>query len=204
MGGDEKGVRAHLPCFLVKKVAFSGKICYNEGMKQPYLECGKIINIHGVRGAVKAESYCDTPRVLSSLPQLFLKKNGNYEAYKVTRASVGAGKVLLYLEGVDTADSALLLKGKTLYAKREDLPLAEGAHFIADLYGLPAVDADTGRVYGEIISVDDMPSSEMYTIKTPSGKEILFPAIPQFVDRVDVDTAVYIRPIPGFFEEEDA
>lgn len=29
-------------------------------MKQPYLECGKIINLHGFRGAVKMESYCDT------------------------------------------------------------------------------------------------------------------------------------------------
>ena len=171
-------------------------------MKQPYLECGRIINIHGVRGGLKAESYCDSPRVLSSLPQLFLKKNGIYEARKVTKASVGAGKVLLYLEGVDTADAALLLKGKTLYAKREDLPLAEGAHFIADLIGLPLVDADTGRVYGEIVSVDDMPSSEMYTVKTKDGKEVLFPAIPEFVVRVDTDTAVYIRPIPGFFEED--
>ena len=172
-------------------------------MKQPYLECGKIINIHGVRGGLKAESYCDTPRVLASLPQLFLKKNGNYEAHKVAKASVGAGKVLVYLADVDTMDKALLLKGKTLYAKREDLPLPEGAHFIADLIGLPLVDVDTGRVYGEITAVDDMPSSEMYTVKTPKGREILFPAIPQFVVRVDVDTGVYIRPIEGFFVEED-
>ena len=172
-------------------------------MKQPYLECGKIINTHGVRGGLKVESYCDSPRVLASLPQLFLHKNGNYAAYKVAKASVGAGRVLLYLEGIDDLDSAMLLKGKTLYAKREDLPLAEGAHFIADLYGLPVIDADTGRVYGEILSVDDMPSSEMYTVKTKKGTEVLFPAIPEFVVRVDVDAGVYIRPIPGFFEEEE-
>ena len=82
-------------------------------MKQPYLECGKIINTHGVRGAVKAESYCDTPGILASLPQLFLKKNGIYEAYKVVKASVGSGKVLLFLDGVDDLDKAMLIKGKT-------------------------------------------------------------------------------------------
>lgn len=171
-------------------------------MKQPYLECGKIINTHGVRGAVKAESYCDTPGILASLPQLFLKKNGIYEAYKVVKASVGSGKVLLFLDGVDDLDKAMLIKGKTLYAKREDLPLKEGSHFIADLIGLPLVDADTGRAYGVIVSVDDMPSSEMYTVKTPSGEEVLFPAIAEFVVRVDVDAAVFVRPIPGFFEED--
>ena len=172
-------------------------------MKQPYLECGKIINTHGVRGGLKVESYCDSPEVLASLPQLFLKRNGIYEAKRITKASTGAGRVLLYLTGIDTLDDAMLLKGKTVYALREDLPLAEGAHFIADLYGLPVIDADTGRVYGEILSVDDMPSSEMYTIKTPSGKSVLFPAIPEFVVRVDTDAGVYIRPIPGFFEEDE-
>ena len=172
-------------------------------MKQPYLECGKIINTHGVRGGLKVESYCDTPEVLASLPELFFLKNGNYEARKVEKASVGAGRVLLYLSGVETLDDALLLKGKTVFAKREQLPLAEGAHFVADLYGLPAIDADTGRVYGEITAVEDMPSSEMYTIKTAAGREVLFPAIAEFVDRVDTDTGVYIRPIPGFFEEDE-
>ena len=49
----------------------------------------------------------------------------------------------------------------------------------------------------------DMPSSEMYTVKTKGGKEVLFPAIPEFVVRVDTDTGVYIRPIPGFFEEDE-
>ena len=188
---------------LAQTVDFSQRICYNGSMKQPYLECGKIINTHGVRGGLKVESYCDTPAVLASLPQLFLKKNGIYEAKRNVKASVGAGRVLLFLEGIETLDDALLLKGKTLYARREDLPLAEGAHFIADLYGLPVIDADTGRIYGEILSVEDMPSSEMYTVKTKGGKEVLFPAIPEFVVRVDTDTGVYIRPIPGFFEEDE-
>lgn len=173
-------------------------------MKQPYLECGKIVNTHGVRGGVKIESYCDTPEILSSLPSLyFLRKNGIYEARKVVKASVGGGRVLAYLEGVEDLDSAMLLKGITVYARREDLPLADGAHFIADLIGLPVTDAQTGRVYGEIVSVDASPASDLYTVKTPSGKEVLFPAVPAFVASVDPERGVFIRPIPGFFDEED-
>lgn len=171
-------------------------------MKKPYLECGKILNTHGVRGGLKVESYCDTPQVLASLPQLFLEKNGIYEAHKVTKASVGGGRVLLFFADVTDLDGALRFKGKTVYARREDIPLADGAYFIADLIGLPMTDADTGRVYGEIVSVDDMPSSRMYTVKTPDGKEVLFPEIKEFIDRVDVDAGVFVRPIPGFFEEE--
>ena len=43
-----------------------------------YLECGKIINTHGVRGEVKIESYCDSPEVLRDLSRVYLKENGGY------------------------------------------------------------------------------------------------------------------------------
>ena len=89
-------------------------------MKQPYLVCGTIVNTHGVRGAVKIESHCDSPKVLAELPRLFLQtKEGIYEERKVVKASVGGSRVLAYLEGVETLDDAIPLKGKTVYAKRE-------------------------------------------------------------------------------------
>ena len=43
-----------------------------------YLECGKIINIHGLDGTVKLESWCDTPDVLASLPCIYFAENGAY------------------------------------------------------------------------------------------------------------------------------
>ena len=149
------------------------------------------------------ESHCDTPAVLASLRRVFLlTKEGNYEERKVTKASVGGGRVLAYFEGVDTLDDAILLKGKTVYAKREELPLPKGAHFVADLIGLPMVDADTGRVYGTVTAVDTMPSSDMYTVKEPHGNTVLFPAVKEFLVRVDTDEGVFVRPIPGFFSKE--
>lgn len=174
-------------------------------MKQPYLICGTIVNTHGVRGAVKIESHCDSPKVLASLPRLFLQtREGIYEERKVVKASVGGGRVLAYLAGVENLDDAIPLKGRTVYARREDLPLPKGAHFIADLIGLPMVDADTGRVYGTVTAVESMPSSDMYTVREPSGGTVLFPAVKEFLVRVDVETGVYVRPIPGFFSDNES
>ena len=176
---------------------------YNGGMKQAYLECGKIVGTHGVRGEVRIESYCDTPEVITKLPTLLFRDGaGNFTARKVTRAFVGRGQAVVALEGVSDMDAAILLKNTVVYAKREDIPLEEGAVFIADLIGLPVIDADTGRVYGEIRDVRQMPSSDMYTVKTRT-KEVLFPVVEEFLDRVDTETGVYIRPIPGFFDDED-
>jgi ATP-dependent Clp protease ATP-binding subunit ClpA len=36
-----------------------------------YLECGKIVNTHGIRGGVKLESWCDTPDDLAALKKVF-------------------------------------------------------------------------------------------------------------------------------------
>ena len=174
-------------------------------MKQPYLECGKIVNTHGVRGGVKLESYCDSPAVLASLPTLFLRsKSGIYEAKRIIKASVGGGRVIAYLDGVSDLDAAAALKGVTVYAKREHLPLAKGAYFIADLIGLPLIDADTERVYGHITAVESSPASDLYTVRTPTGREVLFPAVDAFVVAVDTEHGVSVRPISGFFDEEDA
>ena len=169
-------------------------------MKQPYLVCGTIVNTHGVKGAVKLESHCDSPKVLASLRRVFLlTKEGIYEERKVIKASVGGGRVLAYFEGVNDLNDAILLKGKTVYAKREELPLPKGSHFVADLIGLPMIDADTGRIYGTVTAVDTMPSSDMYTVKEADGNVVLFPAVKEFLVRIDTDEGVFVRPIPGFF-----
>lgn len=173
-------------------------------MKQPYLECGKIINTHGVRGTLKIESYCDSPKILAKLTRVFLKTaNGNYTERKVRSASVAKGAVLANLEGLESLDDAVSYKGKTVYALREDIPLKEGAYFVADLIGLPLIDAETGKRYGTVKEVESMPSSDMYTVSLPSGKETLFPAVKEFVKEIRPEEGIFITPIEGFFEEED-
>ena len=165
----------------------------------PYLECGKIINTHGVRGDVKLESYCDTPEVLQGLGRVYLKEKGGYREVRVLHASVFKTFVLMSLEGVSDVDAAVLLKNRTVYAAREDLPIEEGSYFIADLIGLPVIDAESGRVYGTLSDVLNYGASDIYTVKTESGDRMM-PAVEEFVDRVEIGTGIYIRPIEGMFD----
>lgn len=168
-------------------------------MKQPYLECGKIINIHGFRGDVKLESLCDSPEVLASLKTVYFLENGVYLPRKILHASVFKQFVIARLEGIADEDAANRLRGKMLYAKREDIPIEEGGHFIADLIGLPVKHADTGEVLGELVRVDARGHGDLYTVKTPHGEELL-PAVEEFVIKIDVDDAVYVRPIEGLLD----
>ena len=58
-----------------------------------YLECGKIVNTHGIKGAVKIDPWCDSPETLAEIPCLFFENNGNFEKRKVVRSySISNGK----------------------------------------------------------------------------------------------------------------
>ena len=68
----------------------------------------------------------------------------------------------------------------------------------------PVLDADSGRPYGILTDVQPSPAADLYEIKTPAGKTVLLPAVPAFLDRIDIEAGIYIRPIPGFFDEEES
>lgn len=169
--------------------------------RSDYLEAGKIVNTHGVRGDVKSECWCDYIEVMTEdLSVLYLKKGAQYHSLTITKASPFKGMVLLHFEGIDTFEGANALRGQILYAKREDLPLEEGACFIADMLGLPVIDANTGKVYGTLKNVTDAASGQLYEIKTENGI-VLLPVVDEFVKEVDLDKGILITPIPGFFDE---
>lgn len=170
--------------------------------KKQYLECGKVLTAHGVRGSLRVESLCDSPDILCGLTRVYLAKKGTYTPHRVLSATPHKGGVLMTIEGFEDREQALLLHGKMLYAARADIPIPEGAALIADMLGLSVIDADTGKVYGVLHDVQPSPAADLYDILTQGGRHVLLPAVPAFLDRIDVESGVYIRPIPGFFDEE--
>lgn len=168
-------------------------------MKKNYLECGKIINTHGFRGTVKLESWCDAPEILASLQTLFFSENGVYRPVRVRHASVFRQFVLMELEGVESEEAANRLRNTVVYAERSAIPRAEGDVFIADLLDLPVKHADTGELLGVLTDVDTRSARALYRVRTENG-EFLVPAVNEFIVRIDVEDAVYIRPIPGLLD----
>ena len=173
------------------------------GMRR-YLEIGKIVALHGFRGVVKAEPWCDSPAVLAGMKRLFFppEKTGDpYREVRVLRASVQRDRVLLTLEDVDSEEKAERLKNRVIYADRDDIPVAEGSFLIDDLKGLPVYDARDGRRYGVLRDVLQAAAGELYEIETETGT-VLLPAVAEYVHHVDLTDGIAITPIKGFFDED--
>lgn len=167
-------------------------------MKKQYLEAGKIVTTHGIRGEVKIMPYTDYPELLCEFDRLFIGKN--HEEIAVERSRAFKGMVIAKLEGVDTPEEASKLRNKLLYMHRDDLELDEDTYFIQDLIGMEVHDVDTDFVYGKIDDVMQTGANDVYVING-AGREYLIPAIPEVVISTDVDGNVMtIRPLEGLFE----
>lgn len=163
-----------------------------------YLECGKIANTHGVRGAVLIESYCDAPSVLAALKTVYIEKDGKYLPLRVLTASVYKGRVMATFAGVEKIEDAVPMKGTLLYAARADLPLAEGAYFLEDLIGLPVFEITDGRRYGVLKEVVESPAAPLYAVEGENGISLV-PAVPAFIKKIDLTEGIYIAAIEGMF-----
>ncbi len=125
-----------------------------------FLEIGKIINTHGVRGEVKLEPWADSPQQLKSLKNLWLDSR----ALPILECRVHGRFVIMKLEGVDSVEAAMVLKGKVVRADRAELPLAEGSFFIQDMIGLPVLDQN-GSEIGVLREVLDYPAGRVFVVQ---------------------------------------
>ncbi|MBR5513143.1 MAG: 16S rRNA processing protein RimM [Ruminococcus sp.] len=166
-------------------------------MKKEYLEAGKIVTTHGIRGEVKIMPYTDTPELLCEFDRLFIGKD-KAEIY-IDRARVAKNMVIAKIEGIDTVEAAEKYRNKVLFMHRDDLELDEDTYFIQDLIDMEVKDADSGFVYGKITDVLQNGANDVYVIK--GDREYLVPAIPDVVISTDVDSNIMlIRPLDGLFD----
>ena len=163
-----------------------------------YIECGKITGKHGLGGDVRTEVWLDSIEDFRHLSTLYLDGSGNREI-KVQRCRPAGNVVLLKLEGVDSPEAANLLRGRTLYASREDLSIPEGRVLICDLYGLDVFNAENDQRLGTLVDVLKNPANDIYVIKTAAGEERMVPAVPAFVSRIDLDAGIWLNVIEGMF-----
>lgn len=166
-------------------------------MKKEYLEAGKIVTTHGIRGEVKIMPYTDTPELLCEFDRLFMGKN--HTEIIIEKSRVFKNMVIAKIEGIDTPEDAEKLRNKMLYMHRDDLELDENTYFIQDLIGMEVKDNENGFIYGKIIDVMQTGANDVYVIQ--GDKEYLIPAIPDVVISTDIDNDIMlIKPLEGLFD----
>lgn len=170
-------------------------------MKKQFLDSGKIVGTHGIRGEVRIDPWADSPAFLAAFDTLYLDERGEKKIKVKSRPHKNI--TLCKIEGVDTIEAAERLRGTVVYINRDDIRLEEGVHFVQDLIGLEVRDFDTGALYGTLTDVLRTGANDVYEI-TQNGKEYLAPVIDEVVREIDTEGGVVrITPMKGIFDDAD-
>lgn len=166
--------------------------CFCGGaMKKEFLEAGKIVNTHGVKGEVKIQPWASYPEFLLEQKRLYI----NEQPVKILEGRVHKGSVIALLEGVGDINAAMSLKGRLVFIKRSEVKLDEGEFFIQDIIGA-SVKTEDGTVLGSLAEVMERPGGSIYRVE--GDREILIPVVPEFVLKTDAEGGeIIVRLIEG-------
>ena len=152
-------------------------------MKQQYLEAGRIVNTHGIAGEVKIQPWTDDAAFLRRFRVFYL----DGAPLHVKKSRVHKDFLITAFEGLDDINAVMPLKNKILYFDRDDAALEPGTYFLADLIGAQVVGED-GTALGTLREVMELPRGRVYVVQ--GEREILIPAVPEFVRGVDAEAGV--------------
>ena len=166
---------------------------------------GKIVSASGLKGEVKVYSYAQSVDRFAKVEKLILERDGSCRTMEIEKVRFQNGMAVVKLKGINDRDQAEAIRESMVYITDEDLEeLPEGMYYVKDMIGLKVV--DTGS-YGEIGTVKDVlqnTSQDVYVVKTPRGREIMIPAVEEFIRDIDIEGGVLtVALIPGFGTDEE-
>jgi 16S rRNA processing protein RimM len=170
---------------------------------------GEVIKPHGLAGEFSVKVHVDSPDFFANVARLYLRSapGERPRPVAVTSWRMHNSRLLLRLDQVQGRDEVEQVRGAELLARPEDLPdRSDEDIFIHELIGMRVL-LPSGELLGRIESVNSGAGAgtgvgqEIWSIRTGSGREVLFPAHQDFVLEVDRTAAsVCIDPPPGLLE----
>lgn len=83
--------------------------------------------------------------------------------------------------GIESNETASLLKGKKLYVEESSLPpLPEGEFYFFELEGFE-VESEDGYFQGRLLWIERLPGEDLFHIVGTDGSEVLLPVVSEFI-----------------------
>jgi 16S rRNA processing protein RimM len=162
------------------------------------VEVGRVVRPWGREGAVLVEPWTHDPGRFGRLDRVALVPG---EDRRILRSRThGDGRVLLWLEGVDSIDAAEGLRGRRLVIPAELAERPAGpAYLHAELVGA-SVWTEDGKELGTVRSILETGGTDVLQVAGSHG-EYLIPLAAAILVGVDVAAGrITVRPVPGLLE----
>ncbi|MFZ1909886.1 MAG: ribosome maturation factor RimM [Burkholderiales bacterium] len=143
---------------------------------------GRVAGNYGVRGWIRVVPYSAEPGALEAHAAWRIGD----ATYRVEQSRVHSGNLLAKLEGIETREQALVLKGSKVAVPRAALaePKA-GQYYWADLVGLEVVNAQ-GSVLGVVQGLFSNGAHDVMELAGDKSMRLV-PFVPAVVRKVDLE-----------------
>lgn len=149
-----------------------------------YVLIGRLQKSHGVHGEITLRVFSDFPERIRRGKTVYV--GTDYQAHKITGTRWKHDLLLLKLEGFDNPESVRELVGKDVFTAVKDLPaLSEGRYYHHQLIGLRVFEGEEDL--GVLAAIMETGANEVYIVDQADGSELLLPAIPEVILKVDLE-----------------
>ena len=170
---------------------------------------GTITKPHGIRGEMSLHTDAEKPKTLLGEALLAPPSDDSLDyknAKPITIASVRMHHqmALVTIEGIKDRTEAEQYRRYRIFIDRKKLPkLNKDEFYQTDLLDLDVFveNLDDDSYLGQLSSIDAPAGQELWTITCDDGRDILLPAVPEFVSIIDLDEEyIIITPPPGLID----
>lgn len=171
-------------------------------MSEYYL-IAEIKSVYSADGYLSLIAYSDRPERFFELKYVYVDIFGQMKKFLVENVIEQKGYFTLKFLNFNTQEEVEIFVGKKLYVDEENLiPLSEDTYFVHDLLGSTVV--SNGEKIGIVTDVLNLPANDVYVIKDLSDKEILVPAIHEYIESFDArNKLLVLRPGKDIYESEN-
>jgi 16S rRNA processing protein RimM len=164
-----------------------------------FLVVGKFRHPHGLRGEILMNVATDFPDRLQ--PGIIIYVGETKLPLEIRSRRWHGDSLLLTFESFQNPEESGELRNQWVYVKTEDRPaLPEGEYYHHQLLGL-AVVSDEGHELGKMTGILDTGANDVYVVVSPSGREILLPAIEPVILDIDLERGkMLVHILPGLLE----
>jgi len=171
-----------------------------------YLNVGKIVNTHGIRGEVRVISQTDFPeeRYRKGAGLTLFRENKEPLPLIVSGHRKHKNFDLLTFEGYPNINDVEPFRNGILKVTKDDLvDLAENEFYYHEIIGLEVVEED-GTIIGKVKEILSPGANDVWVVQRKGKKDALIPYIESVVHTIDLENGQVTVEIPeGLLDDEN-
>ena len=170
---------------------------------EDFFQVGIITSTHGLKGEVKVFPTTDDAKRFKRLKDVILDTGKEHINLEIESAKFFKQFVILKFKGIDNINEVeKYRKASLLVTRKNAVRLNRDEYFVADLMGLRVQDED-GTEIGVLRDVMETGANDVYVIDLNDGRELLLPAIKQYVLKMNIEAKfIKIHILEGLLDGE--